>query len=103
MKKSNTFTAVYSAVQKIPRGNVTTYGEIAKYIGIRNSRVVGFALHANPNSDKTPCHRVVTKDGKLAKGYAFGGAGIQKQLLENEGIKFNSENVDLSKYFYSLT
>lgn len=103
MKNSNTFTAVYSAVQKIPRGKVTTYGEIAKYIGIRNTRVVGFALHANPDSDKTPCHRVVTKNGALAKGYAFGGAGVQKQLLEKEGIKFDSDDVDLGKYFYSLT
>lgn len=103
MKNVNTFQAVYSAVQKIPKGKVTTYGEIAKYIGIKNSRVVGFALHANPDSDKTPCHRVVNKEGELAKGYAFGGIGIQKQLLEKEGVKFKKNTVDLNNYFYSLT
>lgn len=102
MSSSNTFTAVYKAVQKVPKGKVTTYGEIAKYIGINNPRVVGYALHANPDQDNIPCHRVVTKDGELAKGYAFGGAGIQKQLLEQEGIKFSENYVDLTKYFYNL-
>lgn len=99
----NTFQAVYQAVIKVPHGKVTTYGEIAEYIGIRNPRVVGFALHANPDQDNIPCHRVVTKNGELAKGFAFGGPGVQKQLLVNEGIKFKEENVDLEKYFYSLT
>lgn len=102
MKSSNTFTAVYKAVQKVPQGKVTTYGEIAKYIGIRNSRIIGYALHANPDQNNTPCHRVVTKDGELAKGYAFGGAEIQKQILESEGIKFTTNSVDLNKYFYPL-
>ncbi len=83
----NPFEKVWIEVRKIPKGKVTTYGTIGKKLGI-SPRVVGYALHANPDSSKTPCHRVVNREGKLAPGYAFGGPGIQKKLLEEEGIKF---------------
>ena len=87
MRKMNPFEKVWIEVRKIPKGKVTTYGTIGKKLGI-SPRVVGYALHANPDSSKTPCHRVVNREGKLAPGYAFGGPGIQKKLLEEEGIKF---------------
>lgn len=98
----NTFDEIYKAVKKVPKGKVTTYGTIANYIGIKNPRVVGYALHANSTPDTVPCHRVVDKHGGLAKGYAFGGLEIQKKLLVSEGIKFENENVDLSKYFFKF-
>ncbi len=96
----NTFDDVYKLVSKIPPGKVTTYGVIAKKIGINNPRVVGYALHANKNPDKVPCHRVVNKKGELAKGYAFGGIGIQKKLLLNEGIEFTDDKINLENYLY---
>lgn len=98
----NTFDKVYKAVKKIPPGSVTTYGEIAKHIGISNPRVVGYALHANKNPDTVPCHRVVNAKGDLASGYAFGGRGIQKQLLSQEGVSFTKDSVDLSKFMYKF-
>lgn len=98
-----TFETIYKAVAKIPKGKITTYGEIAKHIGIKNPRIIGYALHVNKNPDIIPCHRVVSKNGELANGYAFGGPGIQKQLLENEGIKFTGEKIDLTKYFFNFT
>lgn len=85
------FEKVYGEVKKIPCGRVATYGEIAKKAGTF-PKVVGFALHANPDPENIPCHRVVFKDGSLSKGYVFGGEGKQKQRLEKEGIKFNKEN-----------
>ncbi len=99
----NTFEKVYELVKKIPSGKVTTYGEIAKSIGIKNPRVVGFALHVNRDPDNIPCHRVVNKEGELAKGYAFGGLGIQKKLLIQEGVKFEGDKVDFRASFFSLT
>lgn len=99
----NTFQAVYKAVAKIPRGKVTTYGTVAKYVGITNPRVVGYALHVNKDPDNTPCHRVVNKQGELASGFAFGGLRIQKQLLEQEGITFEDGKVKLGKHFFSFT
>ena len=99
----NTFEQVYKLVSKIPEGKVTTYGTIAKKLGISNPRVVGYALHVNKDTDKVPCHRVVNREGELANGYAFGGPGIQKQLLAHEGIKFNGSRVDLTNQLYSFT
>lgn len=98
----NTFDAIYKAVAKIPKGKVTTYGTIAKYIGISNPRVVGFALHVNRDPDNIPCHRVVNKDGKLASGYAFGGLEIQRKLLEKEGVKFQETKVEMESSFFSF-
>jgi len=56
-------------------------------------RVVGFALHQNPDPKNIPCHRVVFKDGSLAPGYLFGGKEKQKQLLLSEGVKFQDDRV----------
>jgi methylated-DNA-protein-cysteine methyltransferase related protein len=98
----NTFDKVFEAVSRIPRGKVTTYGIIAKQIGIKNPRVVGFALHVNKDPDNIPCHRVVNKDGRLAPGYAFGGIDVQKQLLEQEGVSVIANKVLLEKHLYSF-
>lgn len=98
----NTFDKVFKAVSKIPKGKVSTYGDIAKHIGITNPQVVGFALHVNKDPDNIPCHRVVNKKGGLAPGYAFGGMDIQKQLLEQEGLEITDNAVDLTKYLFTF-
>lgn len=102
IESMNTFDKVYKAVAKIPKGKVTTYGSIAKYVGISNPRVVGYALHVNKDPDNIPCHRVVNKDGRLAPGYAFGGPGIQKQLLEQEGITVVNGGVSMKDFSFTF-
>ena len=98
------FEEVYEVVKKIPRGKVTTYGDIAKILGRpRLSKAVGYALHVNPDPDGTPCYRVVNRHGELAKAFAFGGENVQKILLENDGIKVENGRVDLEKYRWDLT
>ncbi|HEV8386067.1 MAG TPA: MGMT family protein [Nitrososphaera sp.] len=94
MENSNTLsaTAVYAALMKIPRGKVTTYGDIAKIIGRPTaSRAVGRILNKNPNPVKVPCHRVVMSDGTIG-GYAF-GKSRKKELLESEGLCFAGDSV----------
>ena len=92
------FEKVYELVRRVSKGKVTTYGEIAKRLRM-SPRVVGYALHLNPDGAKTPCHRVVNRDGRVAPGFAFGGQGVQKKILEQEGIEFIDENhLDLKKY-----
>ena len=60
-----TFDKVYAAVRLIPRGSVATYGQIAEAIGNKRlARVVGYALHVNPEPGVIPCHRVVKRDGE---------------------------------------
>ncbi len=95
------FTQVYDLVRQIPAGKVTTYGEIARALGTRDARRVGNALHANPSGELTPCHRVVTKDGKLSESYAFGGSIEQYAKLIEEGVTFlDRTHVNLAKHFF---
>ncbi len=84
----NFFSRVYAAVQKIPCGKVASYGQIARLCGSpRSSRAVGYALHVNPLPGIVPCHRVLNREGRLAPAFAFGGAEVQKDLLEREGVE----------------
>lgn len=96
------FERIYEVVRKIPQGNVATYGQIAALAGNpRWARVVGYALHVNPEPGKIPCHRVVNREGKTTPAFAFGGEDIQRQLLENEGIVFSPDGtVDLGEYLW---
>ena len=96
------FEEVYEVVKKVPKGKVTTYGEIAAIIGQpRSARQVGWALHANPYEGVVPCHRVINRFGELCKGFAFGGIEIQKQLLLGEGVEVREDyRVDLDKYLW---
>ena len=84
------FERTYELVRQIPKGRVASYGQIARMLGEpRKARFVGFAMHSSPGvAGGVPCHRVVFKDGKLAPGFAFGGPGAQRSLLEGEGITF---------------
>lgn len=91
------FRKVYSLVSKIPPGKVTTYGLIAKKIGTKDARKVGFALHANKSSS-IPCHRVVNVRGELAKNFAFSGENEQRARLMAEGVLFlDDHRVDMKK------
>ena len=97
-QNSNLFERIYKIVRKIPEGKVTTYGHLAEMIGTRDARKVGFALHAN-SDPKTPCHRVVNKDGRLAPNFAFDGEKEQRRRLVAEGVEFvDGNHVDLEKH-----
>lgn len=104
MENENFFNQVYETVKLIPKGKVSTYGEIARFLGKPYyARQVGWALHKNPYPIKVPCHRVVFSDGSLSSSFAFGGANEQYRLLADEGVTFIAEKVDLKKCFYKLT
>ena len=94
------FDLIYDAVRQIPRGKVASYGQIAALAGNpRWSRVVGYALHVNPDPSDVPCYRVVTKDGRLSEAFAFGGINVQRELLERDGVEFDGEGrVMMEKY-----
>jgi len=91
---------VYRCVRSIPEGKVSTYGRIAEACGKpRAARAVGTTLHMNPEPGRTPCHRVVNREGRLAPAFAFGGTDAQRVLLESEGVAVSPEGyVDLSMY-----
>lgn len=79
-------------VARIPAGQVATYGLVAFLAG----RIVGCALARAPEG--LPCHRVLYRDGGLSPADVFGGTGIQRLLLEGEGVPFLPDGrVDLSR------
>ena len=94
MSKKDFFSRVYDIVKTIPSGKVTTYGLIAKKIGIASSaRTVGWALNACHNDSSIPAHRVVNRNGLLTGKHHFKGYDLMRQLLENEGISIKNDKV----------
>jgi len=98
----NTFDGIYEVVRRIPKGKVATYGQVAALAGNpRMARVVGYALHVNPEPGIIPCHRVVNRFGGTSPAFAFGGEDVQRSLLENEGVTFGIDGrVELEKYLW---
>ncbi|WP_432728002.1 methylated-DNA--[protein]-cysteine S-methyltransferase [Variovorax sp. W6] len=77
---------VWAALRRIPAGRTTSYGELARHLGLDDPRAavdVGAANGSNPISIVVPCHRVIGKNGEL-KGYA-GGVFRKQRLLQHEG------------------
>ena len=91
------FEKIYDVVKQIPRGKVATYGQVALLAGNpRWARVVGYALHVNPDPDTIPCYRVVNREGRVSPAFAFGGENMQILMLEGDGIKVTDGKADLS-------
>ena len=93
MASEGFFERVYDVVRQVPAGRVVSYGQVAQLVGEpRKARFVGFAMHSSPGmAGGVPCHRVVFKDGSLAPGFAFGGPGRQREMLEDEGVTFTPD------------
>lgn len=82
--------AVYTLITLIPPGFVTSYGSIARILGI-HPRKVAVCLKKNTELIIIPCHRVVYNTGELG-GYSRLGALFKKKLLKLEGVVFEDEN-----------
>lgn len=82
------YQKIYEVVRQVPKGRVTSYGAIAKYLGAaRSSRVVGWAMNnSHTQQPPVPAHRVVNRNGLLTGRHHFSSSNIMQQLLENEGI-----------------
>ena len=96
MKSSpNFFDLVYQVARLIPKGRVSSYGAIAKYLGAaRSARMVGWAMNAaHAQKPKVPAHRVVNSSGLLTGKHHFGKPDVMQKLLEKEGIKVKDDQV----------
>lgn len=99
----NFFEKVYEIVRSIPPGHVMSYGQVARLAGNpRMARQVGWALHALSSADGVPWQRVVQKDGRIAGRYEEGGVGLQRALLEAEGVRFDAQGRILQDYRIEL-
>lgn len=99
-RPDNFFEAVYALVATIPEGTVVSYVQLARALGKpRGARAVGYAMRSAPESRSLPCHRVVNQQGALAPAHAFGGAEVQRGLLESEGVAFGENGrVDMVRH-----
>lgn len=96
--EQSAFEKIYEVVRQIPYGQVATYGQVAALAGNKRwARVVGYALHANPDPDQIPCYRVVNKEGRVSDAFAFGGGNCQVELLLAEGVSFVDGCVDMKR------
>ena len=96
----NTFEEIYMVVRSIPRGKVASYGQIARLASNpRLSRVVGYALHVNPDPDTIPCYRVVNRFGEVSCAFAFGGGNAQRDMLLADGVEFDENGRVKKEYF----
>mgnify|MGYP005838439393 CR=1 FL=1 len=95
MSNKGFFEKVYDLVRLVPRGRVTSYGAIARYLGTaKSARMVGWAMNnSHTNSVYIPAHRVVNRNGLLTGKMHFGNSTTMKQLLENEGAVIENDRI----------
>lgn len=88
---------IWRAVAEIPRGEVSTYGGVARRAGLgKCARLVGHALKVAPASLKLPWHRVLNAQGRISLPPGSKAHRMQRRLLEEEGILFRNGKVDLA-------
>src|SRR5690554_2473289 len=101
-ESDNFFQKVYAVAREIPYGRVTSYGAIAKYLGLaKSARMVGWAMNGSYNMEDIPAHRVVNGKGLLTGKHHFDGTNLMRQLLESEGVRVvDDQIVDFEKVFW---
>ena len=89
---------IWKAVAEIPRGEVTSYGAVARRAGLpRRARLVGHALKVAPPALKLPWHRVLNAQGRISLPANSRAYRMQKRLLEEEGVVFRHGRVDRAR------
>ena len=83
------FTQIYAALRRVGWGSTTTYGALAKEVGVGReaARDVGEAMARNPAPLIIPCHRVLAAGGKIGGFSAPGGSKTKMRMLELEGVR----------------
>lgn len=97
---SENYLRIYEVVRRVPEGRVATYGQVAAIAGLPgHARQVGYALHASRPEDDLPWQRVVNAKGEVSPRSEPGYEGLQRAMLEAEGVIFNSAGrIDLKRF-----
>jgi methylated-DNA-protein-cysteine methyltransferase-like protein len=95
LQERDFFAEVMAVVREVPRGRVTSYGAIAKYLGAaRSSRIVGYCMNnSHTVHPKVPAHRVVNRNGLLTGKHHFATPTRMQELLAKEGVKVKDDQV----------
>lgn len=103
MKNVTLFEDIYQVVRLIPIGRATSYGAIAKYLGMnRGARMVGWAMNGASKNNDVPAHRVVNRLGLLTGRHHFNPPQNMQILLEAEGLEIiNHQIKNFEKVFWN--
>ncbi len=95
-KKYSFFDDVYDVVRQIPKGRVSSYGAIAKYLGsAMSARMVGWAMNgAHQVKPKVPAQRVVNRNGMLTGKHHFATPTHMEELLLKDGIVVKNDVIE---------
>ncbi len=85
------YQRIYALVRQIPAGKVATYGQIARIVGNCTPRMVGYAMSATPIGSNIPWQRVINAQGKISPHGDGFGTEMQRTLLCEEGVIFDSQ------------
>ena len=84
---------VYKKLLDVPKGQITTYGDLAIAVGLKNGqRIIGKIMNKNPYPVLVPCHRVVMSTGKIG-GYAY-GEHVKTKMLSDEGMEIINGSIE---------
>jgi methylated-DNA-protein-cysteine methyltransferase-like protein len=95
-----TYDEIYEVISRIPSRRVATYGQIAELVGIPGQpRRIGYALSALSGDSNIPWHRVINAKGMISSRAGSGPDKVQRRLLGQEGIVFDSSGrIDLARF-----
>ena len=102
-KNYSFFQDVWDVVRQIPKGRVSTYGAIAKYLGTGSSaRMVGWAMNSSFTvRPRVPAQRVVNRNGMLSGKMHFDPPDLMQQMLEKEGLTIKNDTIqNFSDHFW---
>ena len=98
-KSTRLYQRVYAVVRQIPYGRVATYGQIAGIVEGCTARMVGYAMSATPWGSDVPWQRVINSEGKISPRSSGHGSILQRELLEEEGVRFDRhQRIDFAQF-----
>ena len=93
------YERIYDLVREIPEGQVATYGQVAELVGGCTARMVGYAMAALTSESDIPWQRVINSQGKISIRSSGDAGTLQRKILEDEGVGFDSQDrIDLKRY-----
>lgn len=92
---------VFSKLNQIPKGKITTYKALAEALGTKAYRAVGNALNKNKHPDSIPCFKVVNSDGTLG-GFALGPEEKIRRLKEEDIEVKDNKILDFEKKLHKF-
>ncbi|MEM7479936.1 MAG: MGMT family protein [Acidobacteriota bacterium] len=100
----DSYERIYAVVRAVPRGRVATYGQVAALAGLPgHARQVGYALHRS-GENELPWQRIINAKGEVSPRSEPGYEGLQRAILEEEGVEFNAHGrIDLRRFRWEPT